>query len=292
MPRRITLAALVALAALFAAHAASAAQPKPPAPKTPIDAEKPVLVFFGWSDQHVQTNGDDSHIMPMVEAMNCLPGKAYPPQIGEVVEKPDFVLGCGDITEWPTHAAMRSYDRIITQELKFPAVDILGNHDEGGKVPSQTMKRWLIGRHGSLSHTFKKGEITFLCVFATYDENLDNPAQPITDEALGWIRAELAKVPDGKPVVVAMHLCYDAITNRDAVVDAFGDDNVILVLGGHYHQANVRHHRGVPFVQLPSPKSDRTDVSVIRIFRDRVEVLVRDYRAERWRLAPGVSLVE
>jgi hypothetical protein len=125
--------------------------------------------------------------------------------------------------------------------------------------------------------------VCFIAVFSEYDESLNDPAQPITKPALDYLRQALAKVPKGKPVVVATHLCFDAITNRDEFVDAFGDANVILVLGGHYHKAAVNKYRGINFVQLPSPelKSSR-EFTVIRITADRLIALPFNYRDNKW----------
>ncbi len=239
------------------------------------------LTFFGWSDQHVQTNGDGKHLEAAIEAMNALPGRAYPASIGGKVAKPDFVLGLGDITEWPTRAARDTYQRLTTQQLKVPTFDILGNHDSGGLEPNDTMAKWLIARHGSLSYTFVRGGIRFVMVHSEFDAK-GEPAQPITPAALQYIRAELAKAPK-QPTVVGMHLCLDSITNREALADALGAGNVILVLGGHYHKANVMTYRGIPFVQLPSPepRSER-EVTVLRIGADRVVAIPFDYRAGQW----------
>ncbi len=248
------------------------------------------LTLFGWSDQHVETNGDASHLVPAVEAMNHLPGRAYPPKIGGTVARPAFVFGCGDITEWPTHAAKDAYEGLILKRLKFPAYDIAGNHDEGGKVPSETIKRWIIARHGGLSYTFDSGGVRFVAVFSKFDDRLENPAQPVTPEALDFIRKELARAAE-KPVVVAMHLCYDAITNRDQLVDAFGKANAILVLGGHYHQSKVDRYRGVNFVQFPSPaKNGPGQIMVVRITHDRLVAIPWSYRENRWVDRPGMTL--
>lgn len=244
-------------------------------------AEEAGLTFYGWSDQHVQTDGKADHLGPAIDAMNALEGTALPERIGGKVAAPAFVFGCGDITEWPTHAALDAYAEAVTKRLKIPAYDIVGNHDEGGKVPSGTVKDWIIRRHGALSYTFEKGGVHFVAAFAPYDETLDNPAQPVAKEGLDFIRQALAKVPKGRPVVVALHLCLDAITNRDAVVESFGDSNVILVLGGHYHKATVGEYKGFRFVQLPSPLSE-TEFTVIRITRDRLVAVPYDYKAKRW----------
>lgn len=241
------------------------------------------LTFFGWSDQHVQVDGHGEHLIPAIDAMNSLAGRAYPETVGGVVAKPTFIFGLGDISEWPSRAALDTYEQIITKRLKFPSFDIAGNHDIGGLSPSDTVLNWLIERHGSLRYTFEKSGVVFIGLFSEYDESLNNPAQPISKPALDYLRKTLAKVPEGKPVVVATHLCFDAITNRDEFVDAFGKANVILVLGGHYHKAVVSQYHGIHFVQLPSPEPKSAgEFTVIRITETRLVAVPFNYRENRW----------
>jgi len=241
------------------------------------------LTVFGWSDQHVQVDGDGQHLTPAIEAMNALPGRAYPEAVGGIVEKPAFVIGLGDITEWPSRAALDTYEQFVTKRLKFPTYEVCGNHDLGGLSPVDTVTGWLVKRYGALRYTFDKGGICFIGLFSEYDEKLNNPAQPITKEALKYLRETLAKVPEGKPVIVATHLCFDAITNRDEFVDAFGKANVILILGGHYHKATVHNYRGFNFVQLPSPApKGPTEFTVIRITSDRLIAIPFNYKEDRW----------
>lgn len=276
-PTHIVLTLLFALAPLGTSKA-----------ETPSSIE---LTFFGWSDQHVQTDGNGEHLVPAIDAMNELPGTAYPARIGGEVAEPDFVFGCGDITEWPTHAAMKTYDELITGRLKFPAYDVLGNHDEGGKAPSETMKKWLRSRHQSLSYTFSRGGVHFICMFSKYDESLNNPAQPLTEDALAFVRKSLSEIPTGEPAIVATHLCYDAMTNRDALVDAIGDANVFAILGGHYHKAKVDRYRDQNFVQLPSPATGSPpEIMVIRITGQRVVAIPYDYEKKAWSDTPRKQL--
>ena len=267
------LVAIVALAGLV--PATRGAEPEAENPKA--------LTFFGWSDQHVQTDGNGEHLVPAIDAMNALPGRLFPQSIGGVVAKPVFVFGCGDITEWPTNAAKDTYEQLITKRLKFPSYDIAGNHDIGGLSPSETVLNWMRKRHEALRYTFEKGGVLFVGLFSEYDESLNNPAQPISKAALDFLRKTLAKAPKGKPVIVATHLCFEAITNRDEFVDAFGEANVILVLGGHYHKATVNRHRGIPFVQLPSPAPGSPDeFTVLRITSDRLVAIPFNYRKDSW----------
>ncbi|MBE0537449.1 MAG: redoxin domain-containing protein [Phycisphaerae bacterium] len=241
------------------------------------------LTFFGWSDQHVQTDGKAQHLRDAVYTMNALPGAYYPDAIGGTVDKPAFVFGGGDITEWPSAAAKDTYDMIIRYALRYPSFDIAGNHDTGGLSPSTTVTDWLIARHGGLSYTFDIQGVHFVALFSEYDESLDNPAQPISAAALDFLKKDLAKVGRQQPVIVATHLCYDAITNRDAFVDAMKDANILCVLGGHYHKAKVDTYRGIRFVQLPSPAPGSVnEFTVFRVTEDRIVGIPFDYARRQW----------
>jgi hypothetical protein len=244
-------------------------------------ADQPALTFFGWSDQHTNTNGDTSRLHPFVDAMNTMAGTAWPKNIDGKVAKPSFVIGAGDITEWPTNAAMKGYDSLLNNRLKFPAYDILGNHDDGGLAFSPTMINWLKKKHGGLSYTFEKGSVVFIGLWSQFDPK-GKPAQPLTQEALTYLKEQLAKLSKEKPVVIFTHLCHDAMTNRDDLVNTIGKSNVIMILGGHYHYSSVNQYRGINFVQLPSPKSKFTEFTVIRITKDRLTVIPYDFTKKAW----------
>ena len=242
---------------------------------------RPPLTFFGWSDQHTNTSGDTSRLHPFVDAMNTMAGTAWPKTVGGKVAKPSFVIGAGDITEWPTHAAMKGYDSLLNNRLQFPAYDVLGNHDDGGRAFSPTMINWLKKKHGSLSYTFEKGGVVFIGLWSKFDPK-GKPAQPLTQEALTYLKEQLAKLSKEKPVVIFTHLCHDAMTNRDELVNTIGKSNVIMILGGHYHYSSVNKYRGINFVQLPSPKSKVTEFTVIRIAKDRLIAIPYDFTKKAW----------
>ena len=249
------------------------------------------LTFFGWSDQHVRSDGEGAHLHAPIDAMNALPGTPYPEPFGGTVVTPAFVFGCGDITEWPSAAARDTYNGLISQRLKWPSFDLLGNHDEGGDSPSETMKQWLIGRHGALCYTFERAGIHFMALFSHYEESRKSPAQALSGDALDFLRKDLAQRSAGAPVVVATHLCLDALTNRDAFIDALGDANVLFILTGHYHKAQVDRYRGRTFVQLPSPAPNgEREFMVLRIQGGRLLALPFNYETRRWVTEPRKTL--
>jgi len=289
--RRILPAVAIVLAGLFSLAMARARDATVQG-ETPATGKAPAtepagarLTFLAWSDQHVKTDGDGKHLEAPIDAMNGIAGTAYPKAIGGKIAKPAFVFGAGDITEWPTHASMETYDALITKRLKIPAYDIAGNHDSGGKVPSATIHKWLIARHGALTYTFEAGGVRFIALHATFDPN-GEPAQPLPKESLDRLRKELAKTPKGMPVVVATHLSFVSATNVGDLVAAFGDANVILWMGGHYHKAAVRRHERFNFIQLPSPKSDFPEVTVVRVTSDRLVAIPWDYVKKAWTTDP------
>ena len=239
------------------------------------------LTFFGWSDQHVKTDGNVSKLLPFVEAMNAMPGTSYPQKVGGKVGDPAFVIGAGDVTEWPTNAAMRAYDALLKNRLKWKAYDVLGNHDDGGHAFSPTMLNWSKRRHGGLSYVFEATGVKFIALWSKFDPR-GKPFQPLSKEALEFLRAQLVKTPEGQPVVLFTHLCHDAMTNRDELVEAVGKANVILVLGGHYHYSSVNKYRGLTFVQLPSPKSKYTEFTVLRISSGRLLAMPYDFVKKEW----------
>jgi hypothetical protein len=299
-------------------------------------AQQPEITFLAWSDQHVTRDGNASHLHGAIDAMNAMAGTKYPSEIGGQVTAPEFVLGCGDCTDWPTRSAKRAFVNAVTQRLKWPTYNLIGNHDEGdidapwtttvavpltigvlsgallawlasrlsirivtrrvritlatlaglacaalvsdAAAPHEScMRDWIVERHGGLSYSFRAGGVHLLCIFSRW-----NPRQRITAEALAYIRNDLRTVSRGTPVVVATHYCLDAIQNRDDLVEAFGDANVVLVLGGHHHAgSHITEYRGLHFAKIPSPTSG-TRFTVVRIADGRISALAYDYGQKAW----------
>lgn len=240
------------------------------------------VVFFGWSDQHVPPDGAAPWVERAVEAMNELPGEPCPEALGSVVPQPAFVLGLGDFTEWPSHAAVQAYNRLVSRALRFPAYDVGGNHDSGGRQPAATAHDWLRRRHGDLRYTFESGGVRFVMLGLAY-QPLPDEAWAVGEEALAWLRGEIQRIGPDVPVVVGTHLCLAAMSDRDAFVDALAGANVLCVVGGHHHRARVQTYRDIPFVQVASPRPDSpSPVTVFRITAERLLAIPYDYEADAW----------
>src|SRR5215831_10471270 len=98
-------------AALFAALSPTVGSDLAAA-EAPLPSATNDLTFFGWSEQHVQSGGDGTHLHPAIDAMNALPGTPYPESIGGMVIKSAFVFGCGDMTEWPSAVSRDTYSEL------------------------------------------------------------------------------------------------------------------------------------------------------------------------------------
>jgi hypothetical protein len=71
-------------------------------------------------------------------------------------------------------------------------------------------------------------------------------------------------------------------TNRDEFIDTLGDANVVLILTGHYHKAQVDRYRSRNFVQLPSPgPNGEREFMVIRFLNGRIFALPYNYRTRQ-----------
>lgn len=251
------------------------------------------LTFLGWADQHVATDGNVDHCAAQIAALNSMAGRAWPSEIGGSIATPAFIIGGGDMTEWPSWSAKEGYNDIVKNQLNYQTYDVMGNHDFGGFSPSNTMINWFVTRYnppdyaakGELSYSFDYDGVHFSMLDSFFDDaKEENPwEQPITQQAIDWLKADLSDVNATTPVIIVTHLCHDAITNKNEFVSAFKDKNVVLVLGGHYETPTLQEYAGYTFVQMPGPRNeDYQAVSAFHITNDRVTAAVWDVDTGVW----------
>lgn len=253
----------------------------------PQPEPRAALTLYGWSDQHVLPDGGYEHCLPSIEALRALPGTPYPDAIGGAVGEPAFVLSAGDLTEWPSHAAVEGYEA-LTRLLPWPTHEVAGNHDDGGEAPSETLLDFLRTKHGGLDYSFDAGGVHFVCLFTSLPRGATSPEGPVFPQTLSYLREDLSRLDPDQPTIVVMHHCLDSLTNKGELADALADRNVMAILGGHYHKAVVGELAGIACHQLPSPKSDEPAVSVIRVTGERLTICSLRVSDRAW--LDGVTL--
>lgn len=162
---------------------------------------------------------------------------------GIMTDEPSFVVVAGDISEFgldePNWQTYLSY----WKDFKIPVWHTLGNHDG----PWLTLRSRLHELYGGTSWSFDK----FGCHFIGLDNSSpQEPRASITRDQLTWLRGDLAKVDKDTPVFVVMHhLLDDSYFGSPYAVaqllDMLRPYNVVIFLGGHGHNAKVKHIYGL-----------------------------------------------
>src|SRR5260221_8311598 len=119
-PRGRTILAAGLLGVLPCPLTLPAATPNPPS-----------VTFLVASDSHFGAPGMDEQNRILVAQMNELPGTAYPPEVGGVVERPRGVLFTGDTTDNARLEEFAEFGRAYGLSghdglLAYPAVQSIG----------------------------------------------------------------------------------------------------------------------------------------------------------------------
>ena len=274
------------------------------------DADKPAeFTFLFWTDQEISPKeGDISKCVPTAKAMNAIPGTAWPDAIGGKVAVPDFVTSAGDSTGWPTNAAVKAWDKICREILKYPTRAVAGNHDSGGKVASETFYRWMrndpfVKAHADdngvkawtppdagsgiipgIQYSFRHKGVVFIMPSPTYDTSGKSPSgsSPVYPPDLEWLRKELAKYDPKTPKFVVNHFNGGSIMNRKEIDALYEKNNVLLHLCGHWEKVQHWKGGGAEWVMDGGHRADDGTFSVIRVGRDRIDLAHRMTSAGRW----------
>jgi hypothetical protein len=95
------------------------------------------LTFLVTSDLHYNYTSVEVSNPAQITAMNNLPGKLYPAEIGGTVDTPSFVLVSGDLTHRNTDTSWSGPTGFLAQYglngtdgmLHYPVYESRGNHD-------------------------------------------------------------------------------------------------------------------------------------------------------------------
>jgi Icc protein len=170
--------------------------------------------------------------------------------------RPDLLLATGDLTE---HGSIASYQTLkaICDELPFPVLPALGNHDDRANFCTVFPDSPLV--NGYLQYSYDTGPLRIL-VLDTLDEGRHGGA---FDEARAqWLDARLAEDP--KPSLVVLHhppietgngwmtedLDAAWVQRLRAVIEKH--THVIRLVTGHLHRAIVTGWGGSTLAVCPS----------------------------------------
>ncbi len=204
------------------------------------------LTFFVWSDTHLgyeQGFVNTDIRSDAANQMNALPGWPYPETIGGFVEKPEFILHCGDIVDGekkPAGDIKFAYFRRLTELLKFPQYEVLGNQEMTGNNPQ--FMEYFLKKYGARSYNFSSQNISFIVLAGEYDENEQEYIPP---EESAFLEKALNKAGTKTPIVLFQHSPLDSIRNKEDVLTILKKHNVILSMAGHKHRPAVFEIEGI-----------------------------------------------
>jgi predicted phosphodiesterase len=276
------------------------------------------ITFFIASDTHYGLSqtvaaADEKTI----DAMNELPGTAYPKDIGGSVAIARGVAVLGDLTDDAgTPDAPISWHRFTADfgvngegRLKFPAYELPGNHDGGD---DQNVRQGIRERNklrpglklasaNGISYSWDWDKVHFvsLGLFAgsegdevvnPWGRRFDGPWR-LPGHSLEFLKEDLARNvgASGRPVVLFQHYGWDiwgfgwwSERERQALAAAIKGYNVIAIFWGHSHVVQRSDVDGIPSFCAGAAQADPLPGSfvVVRIRGREMDVVER--KPEGW----------
>jgi hypothetical protein len=233
------------------------------------------LTFFVVTDTHYTAEpASYAGVRTVIDAMNWLPGTAYPEALGGTVRTPRGVIHGGDMLDdgmGPTAAAVW---RIFTSDFGvngegrvcYPVYEIVGNHDGGdGGAPQEGVRARNRERHGlaavsdnGLHYSWDWGDVHFVAL-NKFSGSGPDPERPFNQRwndptgSLEFLAADLQARGSGRPVILVQHYGFDDFSagwgwwspkDRAATWDVIRDSNVVAYLHGHTHGMTFMKWRG------------------------------------------------
>lgn len=201
-------------------------------------AEIEDFAFIHFSDSHLgpQVAGQPPVPLREGEKIAWLVEQAVGPQAGFEVgptPAPSFALVTGDLTEYGVIDDTWALFERAFDVLPYPVYVQPGNHDNTWVAMYHIMRV----RHGGENYSFQKHGCHFIGLNSASPQE---PVPTIDGKTRAWLRADLAQVPPGTPVFIALHHPpyggeFSNPAEYDTFIDLLRDHNVVLVLYGHGH---------------------------------------------------------
>jgi outer membrane protein assembly factor BamB len=239
--------------------------------------------FFHISDIHVDPDLariDGSPPLRSAPTLAWICDEAARPQELPALElktpPPAFVIATGDLTEYGAiDQTWQLFERAF-EKLPCPLYVIPGNHDNTWVPVYHIMRR----RHGGANYSFERfgWHFVMLCSASPHE-----PLPTLDATARSFLHRDLADVPPGTPIVVALHHppWSDEFANPaeyDTFIDELRDHNVVLLLYGHGHNAAWRNLDGIDGIMGGSTFGQSAGYAVVSVLNGRLCVAYRYHR--------------
>jgi cytolysin (calcineurin-like family phosphatase) len=276
------------------------------------------VTFFLASDSHYgQSPTVAAANGKTIEAMNALPGAAYPGEIGGTVDSPRGVAVLGDLVNSVDSPRSPEFWRQFTADfgvngegrLRFPVYECAGNHDGGEKqLVRQGIRMRNAGRPGvksvstnGINYSWDWDAIHFvsLGLFAGTDGDVipdfwgrknEGPWR-LPGHSLEYLEEDLVRNVgrSGRPVILMQHYGWDlwglsswSDRERKALAAAIKDYNVIAIFWGHTHTVQRVDVGEIPTFCVGSTQADPKP-GVFMVVRIRPwEMAVAERRLNGW----------
>ncbi len=195
--------------------------------------------------------------------------------------KPDLVLGGGDLVEGDFHMSAEdvapSWDAFMAMHkaVKGEHHVAIGNRDLVGVLPKDGSPpiadpRLMFKQRLGLDRTYRafdaRGYHVMLLDAVHISDDQYKYHGWISPEQQDWIKAELSRIPRGKPIILTLHLPLltaffgatkgmtlgappnRVVANNREVLALFAEHNLVLVLQGHLHVSELLRWHGTTFI--------------------------------------------
>ena len=254
------------------------------------------VTFFVASDTHLgfdtpDTSGRDIVRNPvgievtnlkMIEAMNGLAGRPWPPEIGRAVHRPRGVIVTGDLTEdggqqdWRLFVAMYG---LTGREgpLHYPVYEAGGNHDRNR---NWYVREQIAKRHGGRFYSFDFDDLHLVCLGEAPDET-----------GLEFLATDLEHVARDVPVVLYLHYpllgpysdnWWSEGDYREQLYETIRGHNVVGIFHGHYHASGAYGWRGYDVYNVGSPKHAHHSFAAVHVTERQMVVASFNYDLGDW----------
>lgn len=196
--------------------------------------------------------------------------------------RPAFVINTGDVCEIGTDVEYAVYQKTLAN-LTIPHYDAPGNHDV--RWNPRGKEGFVLGTKQPLYQSWdypaaaaKAGEPQVRVHFVLLDSTVLLQHWGHFDQAmLDWLKADLAKLEAGTPVIIGFHHWVGRdkvmVDNEQAFLDVIRPYNVRLLLIGHGHSDIAWNVDGIPAVMAKGLYQG--SYNIVKIGLNRLQVLRR-----------------